>query len=94
MTPESHRSSLPKRARGLEEPLDDFDLEQQLAQLERRYAEASMRYRRARDEYHLLSLEPESLEVAIAAARDRHDFARRHCELLLREIDALESRLT
>jgi chromosome segregation ATPase len=69
------------------------DLEQRLARLERRYAEATMRYRRARDEYHLLCLQPLQLEAAIARARTRYESAHAARESLRSEIEQLEARL-
>jgi hypothetical protein len=52
-----------------------------------------MRFRRARDEYHLLCLQPAQLEPAIDRARTRYVVAHDTRESLRREIELLEARL-
>lgn len=80
--------------RELDLPTDAYELEERLAQLERRYAEANMRLRRARDELHVLRLQPEAaLHAPLAAAQRRHDLARAQCDELRRDIERLESLL-
>jgi hypothetical protein len=73
--------------------VDTQDMEERLARLERRYAEATMRFRRARDEYHLLCLQPAQLEPAIERARTRYVAAHDARDAIRREIDLLEARL-
>jgi hypothetical protein len=85
---------VPERRRGAhEDPADVFDLEERLARLERHYAEATMRFRRARDEYHMLVSHASMPDSATAAAHGRYQAARKVCDDLRREIDLLEARL-
>jgi hypothetical protein len=72
---------------------DAEDLEYALALLERRYAEATSRFRRLRDEYHGLTAEPGAPAATVAAALARYDGMRRAREQLRGEIESLEARL-
>jgi hypothetical protein len=76
------------------EPVEFYDLEEQLALLERRYAEARSRCQRARDAYHGLSSGAQPKPEPLAAAFARYEAARRVCDSLRTEIDVLESRLS
>jgi chromosome segregation ATPase len=87
------RNAGPRAWPAIDDYVDTQDLEERLARLERRYAEATMRFRRARDEYHLLCLQPAQLEQAIEGARVRYVAAHDARESIRREIDLLEARL-
>ncbi len=93
MPTETPRNAGSRDWRALEGYIDTQDLEERLARLERRYAEATMRYRRARDEYHLLCLQPSQLEPAIERARTLCETAQAAREVLRSEIEQLEARL-
>ena len=93
MPTETPRNAGSRDWRALEGYIDTQDLEERLARLERRYAEATMRYRRARDEYHLLCLQPSHLEPAIERARTLCETAQAAREVLRSEIEQLEARL-
>ena len=81
--------------RGREHAGDDesFDLEAELAAAERRYAHASERSRRARDECHALEAELDARTDAVKRARERYDAAEVKRLQLKRLIDRLEEQL-
>jgi hypothetical protein len=71
---------------------DDADPEQQLALLTRHYWEASARFRRTRDEYHALTMQPGVCASLVAAALGRYTAMRQAVEALQSRIGALGCR--
>jgi chromosome segregation ATPase len=78
----------------LAEDAESFDLEAELAVAERRYAHASERSRRARDECHALEADLDPRTDAVKRARQRYDAAEVRRLLLKRQIERLEERLS
>ena len=72
---------------------DSYDLEEQLAAAERRYAEARELSRKARDEYHALEAESQASADVLRQARSRREAVEARCKRLRRLIDDLEERL-
>lgn len=72
---------------------EDEDLEEQLAAVERRYAHARERARRARDECHSLEADIDTRINAVKYARERYDAAEAKCLHLKRLIEQIEERL-
>lgn len=72
---------------------DDFDLERQLRNTERHYAEARGAADKARDEWRALSVHPRASEAAIRAARSKFEAVAERCRRLLSMIEELEERL-
>lgn len=72
---------------------DGFDLERQLRNAERHYAEARVAADTARDEWRACSVHPGATEAAIRAARSRFEAVAERCRRLLSVIEELEERL-
>jgi predicted nuclease with TOPRIM domain len=70
-----------------------YDLESELAIAESRYAHASERSRRARDECHALESDLDARADAVKRARERYDAAEVKRLQLKRLIDQIEERL-
>lgn len=70
-----------------------YDLEAALAVAESRYAHASERSRRARDECHALEADFDARAEAVKRARERYDAAEVKRLQLKRLIEQLEERL-
>ena len=88
---ERSMSHLPARERVAEG--EEYDLEAQLAQAERRYALARERSRKARDECHALEAEQDRRADCTTSARARYELAEEKCARLKELIDELEERL-
>ena len=76
------------------EETESFDLEAQLALAESRYAHASERSRRARDECHVLEADLDARIDAVKRARERYDAAEVKRLQVKRLIEQLEERLS
>ncbi len=80
---------------GREHANDDeaYEIEAELAIAESRYAQASERSRRARDECHALEADLDARTDAVKRARERYDAAEVKRLQLKRLIERLEERL-
>lgn len=72
---------------------NSYDLEQQLALAERRYAEARTQSRKLRDECHALEAEIDARDEVVRRLRERYDAADAKCQRLKRQIEELEEKL-
>jgi hypothetical protein len=72
---------------------DGLDLERQLYNAERHYAEARRSADRAREEWRALSVQPSATASAIAAARSKFEAVAERCKRLLCVIEELEEHL-
>jgi uncharacterized protein involved in exopolysaccharide biosynthesis len=73
---------------------ESYDLEEQLATAERRYAEARARSRKTGEECHALEAEARLPGSVIQQARARHEAAEARCKRLRQLIEDLEERLS